>query len=301
MTEPGLTAGEAARRLGVAVTTLRTWHQRYGLGPTDYTPGQHRRYTPRDMALLTAMHALTSEGVPASQAARVALAGPGAPPPDGDARAGGGNAIPVGRGRAAARGLAAAAMRLDARAMTDVLTAAVDDLGVVDAWDQLIRPVLSGIARRQAGTTRLVDVEHLLSRSVTATLAAVTAARQLGPPRVLLACGDEEQHSMALEALAAALAEAGVASRLLGARVPSEVLMRAIARTGPLVVVIWSQTSDTAAPRQLEDCLAVRPRPVAIMAAGPGWDGATVPPGITCPASLTEALRSALSAVGHDG
>ena len=29
----GLTAGEVARRLGVAVTTIRTWDRRYGLGP----------------------------------------------------------------------------------------------------------------------------------------------------------------------------------------------------------------------------------------------------------------------------
>ena len=31
--DPGLSAGEVARRLGVAVTTVRTWDRRYGLGP----------------------------------------------------------------------------------------------------------------------------------------------------------------------------------------------------------------------------------------------------------------------------
>ena len=45
--DEALSAGAVARRLGVAVTTLRTWHQRYGLGPSQHVPGQHRRYTPR--------------------------------------------------------------------------------------------------------------------------------------------------------------------------------------------------------------------------------------------------------------
>ena len=37
--DEALTAGAVARRLGVAVTTLRTWHQRYGLGPSHHVPG----------------------------------------------------------------------------------------------------------------------------------------------------------------------------------------------------------------------------------------------------------------------
>ena len=50
MNVDGLTAGAVARRLGVAVTTLRTWHQRYDLGPSAHEPGKHRRYTEEDVA-----------------------------------------------------------------------------------------------------------------------------------------------------------------------------------------------------------------------------------------------------------
>ncbi|MET0415607.1 MAG: MerR family transcriptional regulator, partial [Actinoplanes sp.] len=49
MADEGLTAGAVARRLGVAVTTLRTWHQRYGLGPSRHEAGHHRRYSAEDM------------------------------------------------------------------------------------------------------------------------------------------------------------------------------------------------------------------------------------------------------------
>jgi MerR family transcriptional regulator, light-induced transcriptional regulator len=52
MTAAGLTAGEAARQLGVAVTTLRSWHRRYGLGPTRHERGRHRRYGADDLTRL---------------------------------------------------------------------------------------------------------------------------------------------------------------------------------------------------------------------------------------------------------
>ena len=48
----GLAAGEVARRLGVSVTTLRTWHQRYGLGPSLHEAGRHRRYAEADLRKL---------------------------------------------------------------------------------------------------------------------------------------------------------------------------------------------------------------------------------------------------------
>ena len=37
--DPGLGAWEVARRLGIAVTTVRTWDQRYRLGPSSRGPG----------------------------------------------------------------------------------------------------------------------------------------------------------------------------------------------------------------------------------------------------------------------
>lgn len=305
----GLSAGEVARQLGVSVTTLRTWHQRYGLGPSAHLPGQHRRYTEPDVARLETMRRLTGQGVPAAEAARLALsradldrvagAGPGTTgekaaggetPHRG--RAGGGHAIPVGRAGAAARGLANAAMRLDGQTMVDLIATALRDQGVVSTWDGLVRPVLVGIGNRHAATGDLVEVEHLLSRSVSAVLATVPPAA--GQARVLLACADEEQHSLPLEALAAALGEHGCPSRLLGARVPPPALAESIRRTGPAAVFVWSHSPETADPAQLRALLTVRPRPALIAAVGPGWSDEDLPPGQRHPASLAEALALAL-------
>jgi DNA-binding transcriptional MerR regulator len=291
VSEVGLTAGDVARRLGIAVTTLRTWHQRYGLGPGGHEPRHHRRYSDTDLARLEVMHRLTGQGVPAAEAARVALAS-GRDRPRAGVRAGGGHAIPVGPAGPEVRGLARAAARLDVATMAQTLTSSVRADGVLATWDRLLLPVLTGIGERHAATQRLVEVEHLLSRTVSDVLA--TVPRPAGaPPRIPLACADDEQHSLPLEALAAALAERGVASRLLGARVPPSALLAAVRRTGPAAVFVWSHAPATADPAQLRALLGVRPRPLVIAAVGPGWPD-DLPDGTVRPPSLAGALAAAL-------
>lgn len=281
-----LSAGETARRIGVAVTTLRTWHQRYGLGPSHHRAGQHRRYTSEDLARLDIMRRLTAQGVPAASAARVVL---GAPPPSAAVRDGGGHAIPLGRAGAEARGLARAAVRLDHTAMRNALGTAVRTYGVVSTWDSVIRPVLHGVGERHARTHRMVEIEHVLSRCVSEVLSAVP--QPSGPAKALLACADEEQHTLPLEALSAALAERGVPSRLLGARVPPQALLAAVRRTGPRVVMLWSHASPTADPAQFRELLSHRPAPAIVAAAGPGWTAARLPDAVHTPGTLSEALR----------
>ncbi|MEV4712306.1 MerR family transcriptional regulator [Micromonospora sp. NPDC049374] len=305
MADEALSAGAVAQRLGVAVTTLRTWHQRYGLGPSEHIPGHHRRYTPADLARLEVMRRLTAEGVSPAEAARWArqapdaLASAGISRPVGRRRDGGGTTIPVGRAGPAARGLARAAMRLDAAAISETISHTIAADGVVATWDRLLRPLLVGIGERHATTGLLIEVEHLVSRCVSAALGAVASAGPApGPSRVLLSCADEEQHSLPLEALAAALAEAGVGYRMLGARVPTTALLAAVDRTGPAAVVLWSQTRATADPAQLTALLTAPNRPMLVLAAGPGWPARALPAGVVRPTDLTEAVS--LTVAVHD-
>lgn len=304
MADEALSAGAVARRLGVAVTTLRTWHQRYGLGPSEHVPGHHRRYTPADLARLEIMRRLTAEGVTPAEAARWArqaptldipdLVGPTARPAA--TRDGGGLTIPVGRAGPVARGLARAAMRLDSVAIGETIAHALTADGVIATWDGLLRPVLAGIGERHAATAGLIEVEHLVSRCVSEGFATVTRAHPVtGPARILLACADEEQHSLPLEALAAALAEAGVGYRMLGARVPVNALLEAVSRTGPAAVVLWSHTRATADPGQLSALLTAPRRPLLVLAAGPGWRADTLPAGVVRPVDLSEAVSLAVA------
>jgi methanogenic corrinoid protein MtbC1 len=299
----GLTAGAVARRLGVAVTTLRTWHQRYGLGPSEHVPGHHRRYTEQDLARLQVMQRLTAQGVAPAEAAAWAVSStsalpasagvsPGVSPRLSPRRDGGGQAIALGAARPAARGLARAAMRLDTPVMREIFETAIAELGVIEAWNHVAMPVLIGIGERYEATKRFIEVEHLLSRTITEVLGSVPRPDVGLPPRVLLAATDEEQHTLPLEALAAALAEAGVASRLLGARVPAQALADTINRTGPTVVVLWSQTPRTADLAQLIAVMNSAHPPMLTAAAGPGWPH-ELPPGV---AQLTD-LPSAVETV----
>jgi MerR family transcriptional regulator, light-induced transcriptional regulator len=305
----GVSAGAVARQLGVAVTTLRTWHQRYGLGPSQHVRGHHRRYTPQDVARLEVMQRLTADGVPAADAARWARQVPEAllddiaqRPETPPSRAGGGFTIAVGRAGPAARGLARAAMRLDSAALREILERAIAADGVVSTWDNVLRPVLAGIGERHAVTQRLVDVEHLLTRTTSEVLGAVPRPAPSGlSARILLACADEEQHSLPLEALAAALAEVGVPCRMLGARVPPSALIDSIKRTGPAVVVVWSHAAETADVDQLRGLLTGSGRPMLVLAGGPGWDAESLPPAVVTPVSLGDALRLTRAAAEATG
>ncbi|MEV4705519.1 MerR family transcriptional regulator [Actinoplanes sp. NPDC049316] len=338
MADEALTAGAVARRLGVAVTTLRTWHQRYGLGPSRHVPGHHRRYTPEDMDRLQVMRRLTAQGVPPAEAAAWArrvpvpidmpetgiAAQPDARPelPPGEAppqrtridaiwpeltgrltvttRDGGGHAIRTGRAGPAARGLARAAMRLDAPALRDILEMAVVSRGVVATWDEVIMPVLVGIGDRYEATKRFIEVEHLMSRGVTEVLSAVPRPPSYRDPRVLLAAADEEQHTLPLEALAAGLAERGVPTRLLGARVPPQALADAVTRTGPIAVVLWSQLPETGDPSQWDRLLSSGHAPLLSAAAGPGWPAEGLPEGVVRLRSLGEGVHLISAAVTPD-
>jgi hypothetical protein len=191
-------------------------------------------------------------------------------------------------------------MRLDAPAMRDILDMIIGEHGVVGAWDHVMMPVLIGIGDRYQATRRFVEVEHLLSRSITEALGAVRQPSSGLTPRVLLAAADEEQHTLPMEALAAALAEAGVPTRLLGARVPTSALVDAIDRTGPDVVVLWSQTPRTGHTDQLTRAQTTRRPPLLTGAAGPGWPH-DLPAGVARLTTLPEAVDLITAAVstGH--
>ncbi|MGI8682168.1 MAG: MerR family transcriptional regulator [Mycobacteriales bacterium] len=303
MEEPLLTVAAMARRLGVAPATLRTWDRRYGLGPGAHTTGSHRRYSPADVARLESMRRLTVQGVPPAHAARLARQASAAPgtgigqgpsdPPAGQLppRGSGGRVLALPAAGAGVRGLARAAMALDASAMTEQLTAAIAAAGVVATWETLLRPVLVAIGERWEATGDGVDVEHLLSQCTSGALGrhagSLTAAANLRP--VLLTCVAGELHTLPLDALAAALAERRIATHVLGAAVPVRAMRSAVRRIGPAALFVWSQLPATGDPAQLAAVPATRPA-VTVIAGGPGWPEARLPPRVRFAADLLAAV-----------
>jgi MerR family transcriptional regulator, light-induced transcriptional regulator len=315
--ELGLTVAVVARRLGVAPATLRTWSRRYGLGPDQHSAGTHRRYTAEDLARLELMQSLTLRGVAPAQAAAAALAAEVDPAtagtayadalaaaaavgdlPEGVGRAGGGAVLPLGSVDPRTRGLARAAQALDAPRVTATLSEALARDGVAVAWESLIKPVLVAIGRRWSEGKIGIDVEHLLSECVVSALR--DAVRQQPDPvssrPVLLACAPEEQHTLPIHAVAAALAERRVDVRILGARVPNEALIEAMRRCGPGAVFIWSQLEATGDAAQFASLPRTRPA-ARLVAGGPGWSR-SLPDNVARADSLPEAVSLLARAAG---
>ncbi|MGW0566663.1 MerR family transcriptional regulator [Streptomyces tauricus] len=335
----GMTTGGLARRLGVSPTTLRSWDRRYGLGPAVRADGRHRRWTPQDVAVLEAMCRLTSAGVPPAEAARAAreaaagtVAAEGGTLPDGaspapadrspdehapapedrpptadDVPSGSGRrsqpvaTLPLGDVRQECRGLARAAVRLDAPAVDGQLTSAVRRYGLAVAWEEVMVPTLHAVGRKWASSgDRYVEVEHMLSWHISTVLRRVTpvsrtALPDSAPGPVVLACVPGEQHTLPLEALNAALTERGMPTRMFGAAVPAEALTAAVRRLGPAAVVLWAQARSTASLPLARHVAATqwgvrgaRRHPTVVLG-GPGWAGRSAQ-GMLRPPSLNEAL-----------
>jgi DNA-binding transcriptional MerR regulator len=321
----GVTTGFLARKLGVSPTTLRSWDRRYGLGPAVREDGHHRRWSPDDVAMVQDMCRLTATGLPPAEAARAAkdaARGPGAASPlaartrpgvrilermpataphlwTPESRPGSGP--PSGDVRQDCRGLARAAARLDAPAVQELLTTAVRTHGLLRAWQEVMAPTLRAVGRKwESSGDRYVEVEHLLSWHVTATLRHVyVSAAGLGQDAaaapVLLACLPDETHTLPLEALHAVLAERRVPVLTLGGAVPSEALMTAVRRVGPSAVVLWSQSWSTANLPLARHIVATRwgvrgaRARSQVLLGGPGWAGLSGP-GLLRPHHLSEAL-----------
>ena len=312
--EARLTVAAVARRLGVAPATLRTWDRRYGLGPTLHSAGSHRRYSRSDIARLETMRRLVLDGVPPADAARLAVervSRPGtedSPPPGPSGRLGpldgvrpggpGGRVLALPGGTAESRGLARAAMALDAGSIRVAVDRAVVEHGVIPTWTELLCPVLVAVGERWAATGEGVEVEHLLAETAGSALRAVSTAPEPRNGRpVLLACAPQEQHSLPLAALAAALAEQGIGARLLGGGLPLAALRAAVRRTGPAALMVWAH-AVTSADVQVLDALPVLRPPVSVLAGGVGWAGRPLPSRVTYVPDLASAVGLVARAIG---
>jgi DNA-binding transcriptional MerR regulator len=219
--------------------------------------------------------------------------------PDG-ARPGGpgGRVLALPGGSAESRGLARAAMALDAVSMRAAVDRALAEHGVIPTWTELLCPVLVAVGERWAATGEGVEVEHLLAETAGSALRAVSTAPEPRNGRpVLLACAPEEQHSLPLSALAAALAEQGIGARLLGGGLPLAALRAAVRRTGPAALMVWAHAATSADARLLDALPVLRP-PVTVLAGGVGWIGRPLPARVSYVPDLVSAVGLVSRAVG---
>jgi DNA-binding transcriptional MerR regulator len=276
--EIGWGVGSVAARLDIAPSTLRTWERRYDVGPSRRTAGGHRRYTETDIDRVLLTQLLIARGAPPRDAARVAhsLDAPGLA-----------EAINAEHGRAAPGDMDAAEMPSrafaaakngNARQLGRLLTDALDGLGAVQAWTEVVAPTLIEIGAEWSAGRLPIEVEHLASEVIAGELRAYT--RRVGDidrstSSIVLAGAEDDPHSLPLFAMEASLAEAGMGSMVLGARLPMRSLASVVERQHPQVVFLWASL-PRADEQSTIDCLIEIAHGTTLILAGPGWPHETV-------------------------
>jgi DNA-binding transcriptional MerR regulator len=260
-----LTVAAVARRIGVAPATLRTWDRRYGLGPSAHESGEHRRYCPADLARLTLMRRLITSGVSPCDAAAQARSHKGTI-----------NLETIVTDYVVREELVTAlhkaAKGLDKKFIEAALRKDLAQYGVEQSWSEVIVPLLLIVGNEWEASGDGIEVEHLLTEVLKGILRehVEDIKKPVNAHPVLLASVGDELHSLALHALAAALAERKIETYFLGARTPLEALSAMITRSAPPAVFLWAQLSKNADPKFFNDIPAIRPMPRMVLG-GPGW------------------------------
>ena len=261
-----LSVSSVARRLGVAPATLRTWARRYGIGPSEHEAGSHRKYCPSDLAKLTVMRRLISAGVAPADAAEQAKAHEGE--------------VIIEEFISLCRecdetidAIYNAADSLDSLFVETMLRNEIAENGIISAWQEVFVPVLIQVGAAWEKSGKGVEVEHMLTEILTRVLRESVSENvvPINSSPVLLASVGEELHSLALHALAAALAERGIESHFLGARTPVEAISSMVSRFAPPAIFLWAQLPVNGNPKFVTDLPSVRPAPRVIIG-GPGWN-----------------------------
>lgn len=264
----GLSIGETASRVGVSASTLRSWDRRYGLGPTGRSSGGHRRYTLGDLARLQQVRRLAAGGMSTGDAV-VAASAKSRPTLGPDKRPQSLRLQQFSDDRLVIR-LVEAADGLDSPGIARATRILLEDRGAIRTWTNVLMPLLQQIGGYWNLQQHGVECEHVISDALQAVLLTYSwnrAQQTAGePPHAVLAATPTEGHTLPMYAVAAALAERGIGSRVLGT-VPPTSLFMALEQLAPTAVVLWARTRDTADTELLRSL----PRHVPLLCAAGHW------------------------------
>lgn len=259
------TIKHAAELTGVPVATLRAWERRYGVVSPRRTDGGYRLYDDDALDRLREMRDLVGAGWAPRQAADEVcarrLAGSGRDPGDGldvqasaaavvrepaaaaaDPPAGG----PSGPGRGpSGPGGSGDDLVAACRTLDPLRVAAVLDqhfvLGsfevVVDDW---LMPALSAVGDAWERGEVSTAAEHLVAHAVLRRLAAAFEAAGTGSrgPRVVIGLPPGGRHELGALAFAVAARRVGLAVTYIGADLPQESWLDAVAQARPHAIVL---------------------------------------------------------------
>jgi MerR family transcriptional regulator, light-induced transcriptional regulator len=258
-----MSIGELSRRSGISSDRLRAWERRYGLLRPARTGGNYRRYSPADEARVKLMTRYLGGGMPAAEAAELAVSARFSVSPAGRSRS------PASETATALRDMSEGLDRFDETSAQ----LALDRLLATAALGSIVRdallPYLHELGERWARNHATVAQEHFATNFVHARLLTFAQGwdRGLGP-RAVLACAPNELHVIGLLAFGIALHQLGWRITYLGATTPVAMAADAARAVGAELLVV-----SAALPGRLEahtDELTAASRTTRLTVAGAG-------------------------------
>lgn len=299
------TIKHAAELTGVPVATLRAWERRYGVVTPQRTDGGYRLYDDAALDRLRAMRDLVGAGWAPRQAADEVLAGvagavrsSAGPVPDAAVRADAARAgAAVTSGTVDADDLVAAGRALDPQRVAAVLDerfARGTFEAVVDDW---LMPALHAVGDAWARGEISTAAEHLVAHAVLRRLATAYEAAAAGTrgPRVVIGLPPGGRHELGALAFAVAARRAGMAVTYVGADLPQDSWLDAVAQVRPhaLVLAVPRPLDVPAAARVIEAVRAAQPD-LRVLVGGGAQDAA----GLLAPA-LGHRIGDAADRLAH--
>lgn len=209
-----LRIGALSRRVGVSPELLRAWEQRYGLLQPSRSVGGFRLYSSADEARVLAMQRRLATGLPAAEAARLALAdtsrGVDSVAPGGPARL----------GQLSAE-LRAALDGFDEPAAHAAFDRLLSGFTIQTVIRDAILPFLHDLGLRWERGEASVAQEHFASNILRGRLLGLARGwAQAAGPRAVLACAPGELHDLPLICFGLALGARGWSITYLGPDTP---------------------------------------------------------------------------------
>ena len=259
MTEALLRIGALSERVGVSPELLRAWEKRYGVLRPGRTEGGFRLYSAADEERVKRMRRHLETGLPAAEAARLALA----------ESAGRDDGVPPEGLGALADELRDALDRLDdpgAHAALDRLLAAFT---VETVLRDVVLVYLRELGVRWERGEVTVAQEHFASNVLRGRLLGLARGwgRRAGPV-TLLACAPGELHDLPLIAFGLVLARRGRGVAYLGPDTPIATIHDALARLTVELVVVSAATPERLTAVRPELARLAGEVPVAVAGAG---------------------------------
>jgi len=242
-TAPVFNTKAVARETGVPADTFRAWERRYGMPRPQRTPGGHRLYSERDIAIIRWLRDRTDEGVNISHAVLLLTNTLDAPA----------ITMPARNDEARAIGqlideIVQALMNFDSRQADQILSEAFSIYPFEQVLLELVQPAMVDVGERWRRGEINVAVEHFATQFVRRKLASLLSIFEGSAHRatVVVGCAPGELHDLGALLSALFLVRRGWHVVYLGPQVPLFDLLETVLSLKPNMVCLSASTMETA-------------------------------------------------------